>query len=236
MLFLHEVHAVVGAEEDGFEAAWREYAARLAEGDGARLLWYLHHAHGTGPAYHVVTVTAVRDAGAWEELAERVAAGDLRDWFLEVDGRRHEAEAKVLRPVPWSPLQEVDLASVPPAGAAQGERSLFMEDTAWPHRGRFADYLALAGTTYVETLRRAGEAGRSLLRLEAAFVPAFGTGVGREVVLWQRIVRPEGLTPLFSREVPEEHRRPGTWMHDALDVRDRWRSRILRAATWSPCA
>jgi hypothetical protein len=27
---------------------------------------------------------------------------------------------------------------------------------------------------------------------------------------------------------------PGTWMHDALDVRDDWESRLLRSAPWSP--
>jgi hypothetical protein len=27
---------------------------------------------------------------------------------------------------------------------------------------------------------------------------------------------------------------PGTWMHDALEVRDDWQSRLLRSASWSP--
>jgi len=27
---------------------------------------------------------------------------------------------------------------------------------------------------------------------------------------------------------------PGTWMHDALEVRDDWQSRLLRSANWSP--
>jgi hypothetical protein len=27
---------------------------------------------------------------------------------------------------------------------------------------------------------------------------------------------------------------PGTWMHDALEVRDDWESRLLRSTTWSP--
>ena len=44
------------------------------------------------------------------------------------------------------------------------------------------------------------------------------------------------LLPLLSREVPAEHRGPGTWMHDALEVRDRWESRLLRVAPWSPLA
>jgi hypothetical protein len=26
----------------------------------------------------------------------------------------------------------------------------------------------------------------------------------------------------------------GSWMHDALSLRDRWQSRLLRTAAWSP--
>jgi hypothetical protein len=29
-------------------------------------------------------------------------------------------------------------------------------------------------------------------------------------------------------------RAPGTWMHDALQLRDRWESKLLRTTTWSP--
>jgi len=32
--------------------------ATLAEGDDARLVWYTHQAHGTGPAYRICTITA----------------------------------------------------------------------------------------------------------------------------------------------------------------------------------
>ena len=40
----------------------------------------------------------------------------------------------------------------------------------------------------------------------------------------------------MSRLIPAEHRAPGTWMHDALQVRDDWESRLLRTSTWSPLA
>ena len=53
----------------------------LAAGDDARLLWYANQAHGSGPAYTVVTVTAVRDGAAWERLALRVQKGDLQEWM-----------------------------------------------------------------------------------------------------------------------------------------------------------
>ena len=51
----------------------------LAEDSDARLLWYFDHAHGSGPAYRVVTVTAVEDGAAWLRLAERMATGRSAD-------------------------------------------------------------------------------------------------------------------------------------------------------------
>jgi hypothetical protein len=55
-------------------------------------------------------------------------------------------------------------------------------------------------------------------------------------LLWQRVVEPRGLLALLTREIPESYQRPGTWMHDALELRDQWRSRLLRTVGWSPLA
>ena len=207
----------------------------LAESRDARLLWFLEQAHGTGPSYTVLTITAVASLEALAKLNERVRRGDLKTWSAEVDRLRYDSIAKVLEPVEWSPLHEIDLEAVP-VGDVRDEPDLplFMEDTAWPHPGRLDDYLARAGTLYIDTLRRAAEHGRNLLELVAAFTTLYGAGRQREVVLWQRVSRPELLGPLLSREVPAAYRAPGTWMHDALELRDRWESRLLRVAPWSP--
>ena len=70
MLFLHETHRVVGTREDDFEAAYREgWMPTLAQDNNARLLWYANHAHDTGLAYNVVTITGIADGAAWESLA-----------------------------------------------------------------------------------------------------------------------------------------------------------------------
>jgi hypothetical protein len=59
MLFLHEIHEVAGAHEDAFEASFRDvWLPALAQGADARLLYFLNHAHGSGPSYQVVTLTA----------------------------------------------------------------------------------------------------------------------------------------------------------------------------------
>lgn len=236
MLIIHEVHQVVGRHEAEFEELYRSHP----DDDDVRLLYYLHHAHGTGPAYTVVTMTGVRDGNAWHRTSHRMRYGDMREWANAADALRHEHHAKVLTPLPFSPpdsaLTNVDFATPPRNLGSGDEQALFMEDTAWPYRGKHEAYLDRAGTQYVDTLRDAEESGRSMLRLEAALAPVWGTSRRREVVLWQRVLRPDLLAGLLSHDVPAEFRAPGTWMHDALEVRDQWESRLLRAAPWSPLA
>ncbi len=243
MLFVHEVHQVAGGQAEVFEALYRDGCGPVVgPSAGARLLWFLTQAHGTGPAYTYVTITGVESLAALDDLSARLRRGDLRTWVAALDSLRHDAVAKVLEPVPWSPPLDVDAELGAPSGSeANGHGAdrgpdlpLFMEDTAWPYRGRFDDYLERAGTLYLDTLARAAAQGRNILELVAAFTSVYGTGRHREVVLWQRVARPDLLAPLLTREVPPEHRAPGTWMHDALEVRDRWESRLLRVAPWSP--
>ena len=139
--------------------------------------------------------------------------------------------AKLLAPTPFSPMVELDLSSVPAAAEPEHgpDLPLFMEDTAWPHPGRLDEYLERAGSLYVPTLARAAEHGFNVLELVAAFTPLFGAGDEREVVLWQRVGSARAAHAAADpRGAAEQHRGPGTWMHDALEVRDRWESRLLR--------
>jgi hypothetical protein len=230
VLFVHEVHKVRGRAEDEFEAAFRQgWMPMLGEGEDARLLWYANHAHGSGPAYHVVTVTVVRDGPAWERLALRVQKGDLRQWMRELDELRYDVESKLLVPLGWSPLQEVDCAEVPVDGREHG-LTLYMEDTMWPYADKFGEYIDRCGEVYSKSLDRPNP----LLTIEAAFQPALGSHLRREVALMQRVHDPEALLKLLQTEIPPELRAPGTWMHDALEMRDQWTSRLLRTASWSP--
>jgi hypothetical protein len=149
------------------------------------------------------------------------------------------ADARLLwfQAAPFSPMVDVDLSTVPTEPVERkGELALFMEDTAWPRPGLLDAYLEKASSLYLATLQRAADAGLGLLDLVGVFVPAFGAGPEREVVLWQRIAQPQGLLPLLSHEVPAAYQGPGTWMREALEVRDRWESRLLRVASWSPFA
>jgi hypothetical protein len=228
-LFVHETHHVRGRAEEDFETAYRDqWMPALGADADARLLWYCHHAHGSGPAYHVVTVTALRDGAAWERLASRVQDGDLAKWAADVDGMRHSLESKVMVPTPWSPMQEVDLSAVT-TEPADHELSLYMEDTGWPHDNNLDAYVDLAGAKYAPLLQHS-----SLLRMEASFRPAWGTHRRAEMVLMQKVLDRDGLTVLLTTDTAPEHKKPGTWMNDALDVRDKWESKLLRTTSWSP--
>ncbi len=233
MLFLHETHSVTGRHEDDFEAAFREpggWMERVAD-DDARLLWYLDHVHGTGPAYTVITITAIRDAATWQRLADRIHDGDLREWVGQLDRLRHDVVSKLVRPLPWSALQELDLAAVP-VDPVSHELGMYMEDTANPYEGMVHEYIAKAGGQYAPSLQRPNP----LLKMVAAFQPTFGTGRRREIILWQRVEDHQALLRLLTTAVPPHLKAPGMWMHDALDVRDQWTSRLLRTSSWSPLA
>jgi len=235
VLFLHETHKVNGARQDEFEAAYREgWMPTLGADDEARLLWYTNHAHGSGVSYNVVTITGIADGAAWERLARRTQNGDLEPWMRELDNLRHEVTGKILLPVDWSPLQTVDLASVPTAGATH-PLSLFMEDTGWPY-APLDDYIRCWDEIYYRPLSKA-PAGMRLLEIQACFQVAHGSHKRREAMLWQKIDASNdyaALVRLLTTDTPPEHRAPGSYMFDALTYRDQWESRLLRTSAWSP--
>ena len=236
MWLLHETHSVRGESEDVFDALLRDaWIPRVAETKGARVTYVLRHAHGTGPSYRLVTLTALENAAAYEALAASVACGALRDIAVQLDAFRHDVEAKLLEPLPWSPLQRFELEALPAAGADH-DLTLYMEDTVWPREGKLEEYVEKSGAHYAREMAGHESRGHAMLQVQAGFRTVFGSGRRREVVLWQKVVDPRLVLGLLTREVPAELQRPGTWMHDALGLRDQWQSRLLRTTRWSPLA
>ncbi len=244
MILLRETHQVIGAREDEFEAAIRDdYLPTLAKTDDARLLSYFNLAHGSGLSYRVITYTLLRDGSAWEALVKRVDRGDLRSLAEKLDTLRHEVEGKLLIPVTWSPIQEIDIDSVP-VTPQEHELTMFIEDTVWPDEGKLEAYVEQSGaqlvgdyeSSFPEDVRFSEESTEPvrLVEFEAAYRPAFGGHRRRELVLWQRILQPKTFWEMICADTPEGMKQPGQWMYDALKLRDQWQSRLLRAARWSP--
>jgi hypothetical protein len=231
MLFLHELHKVKGANLFDFEDAYRTgWMPVLARGEDARLLWYANQAMGTGASYNVVTITAIKDGAAWERLALRIQGGDLQGWMREVDSLRHEITGKILLPLKWSPLKELNLGEIAAAGT-EHEPTLFMEDTGWPH-APLDDYIQGLKDLYLPMITRTRE--HSILELQAMFQVAHGTHQRREIVFWQKVIDHQALLRMIERPARRQDVKPGTYMFDALKYRDQWQSKLLRASTWSP--
>ncbi len=224
MIYVHEVHEVAGGRMADFGDAMRsEWRALVEAGDRARLLWFWQLTHGTGPSYQAVSITAVRDWGTWGELS-----GDPRlgAWQRRVATLRREVTAKILLPVPWSPLQEVDLTA-PPATQESDAPSLYLHDTGWPFSGKRDEYVEALGATFYPQTRRA-----RMISVAACWTVAPGTGRHHEVVLLQKIEDWSQFSRLLTQGEPQAQ--PGSWMEQGLRYRERWESKLLRCTRWSP--
>jgi hypothetical protein len=223
MIFVHEMHEVAGGKMEEFGAAVREgWLPLLAGHGGARLLWYWEVTHGTSASYQAVSLTAVRDWAAWGEL---VASDRLAGWRRDITSLRKDVVGKILLPVGWSPLREVDLTSV---NAVEFEKpAMFLHDTGWPFPGKLEPYIEALGKVLKPQEERSG-----MMSVAAVLTTAPGAGRQHEVVILQRIGRWDAFAKLLTdgeRNAPK-----GGWMEEGLKYRDRWESKLLRCARWSP--
>jgi hypothetical protein len=233
LILIHEEHRVRAGHEREFEHCYREgWAKNLAGSDFARLLWYFEQATGTGRSNVVVTVTTVPDLEAWQELDQSVRVGELTDWLQDVNRHRHSVRGKLLEPAYWSPLQEVDLATVP-SGDEEHPVSIYMEDTGWPWPP-LDDYVRFNDEMYFRIMRQA-PADQKLLDIQGFFTTAWGGGRSLESLFMQKVLDYNQLIRLLA--VPERYEPdtwPGSYMVQGLKYRDQWRSRLLRTSPWSP--
>jgi len=224
MLFLHETHEVVGGRMEEFGAFMRDEWRPLVEAEGsARLLWCWELTHGTGASYQAITVTGVRDWPSWGALATRMQAEPRwRDWRRRAGELRKDTVSKLLVPASWSPNAMIDLSK-----PRVDEPALFLHDTGWPFPGRLDDYVAALGSVYLPQIQKT-----RMISLEACWVVAPGTGKHHEAILLQKILDWPRFTELLARG--EQGAQRGGWMVEGLKYRDRWESKLLRTASWSP--
>src|SRR6202046_4996726 len=196
MPFMPETAKVIGRHASAFEDLYREeWMATLAQGSDARLVWYLNHAMGSGPAYQVVTITALSDGPAWEVLAQRMLLCELSHLCSRLDAERYEVTGKLLMPVYWSSMQELDLAEVPTEGD-EHELSVYMQDTGWPD-APLDDYIELWDHDYWHFMRQIPPE-RKLLDILACFQVAHGSGIRPEAILMQKIMNFSTLGSLIT--------------------------------------
>lgn len=227
MIFIHETHEVRGGQMEAFAESVRTgWMPLLAAHGGARLLWYWELTHGTGASYQAVTLTAARDFAAWGDLVAHTRDdARYRDWLRHSWTLRKNVVGRTLVPTAWSPLREVDLTA--PAAPSPAEPVLYLHDTGFPFPGKLEDYIEALG----RVLRPQEHASR-MVSFEACFTVAPGTGQHHEVVMLQKVQDWPRFAELLR--VGEQGAQRGGWMEEGLKYRDRWESKLLRCAPWSP--
>jgi hypothetical protein len=221
VLFVHDVHAVMGERELEFEDALRDaYAATVAD-DDTRLLWYFNSTHGAGEAYKIVTITALRDGTAWERLVERLRRGDLSEWSGRAEAMRYGLTSTLLVAAPWSPIADLHLESVPDQ-PQEHEVRVFREDAL---EGPGVD--AASAERFAEP--RADDA---VMTCVAAFRPAVETE--EKLRILYRVAAPDAWTPAFGLDAGWNDW-PGS-LTPTLSELAGGSSRTLRTTSWSPLA
>jgi hypothetical protein len=155
-------------------------------------------------------------------------AGDTRyrDWQRRVWEVRREVTAKMLEPAPWSPLGDLDL-DAPPSSTSVDKPALYLHDTGWPYSGKLDEYVGALGSIYYPQILQT-----RMISCEACWTVAPGTGRHHEVVLLQKILDWPRFTELLARG--EQGAQRSGWMVEGLRYRERWESKLLRCASWSP--
>ncbi len=102
----------------------------------------------------------------------------------------------------------------------------------WPFPGKIRDYIEASGSVYRKAL--GAKDSQMHMSIELALQTMPGAGRSPEVTLLQRLSSVPPLIRLLTNDIPAEVVAPGSWMHEALELRDQWQSRILRSAPWSP--
>ena len=221
MLFVHDVHAAIGAHEIDLDEAVRDVYAPTIADDDARLAWYLYSTHGAGDAYIVTVITALRDGAAWERLSRRLRYGDLADWLLDVDRFTYWSQSTLLVSTDWSPAAEIDFESLP-VGTAEHDVRVYREDT-------------LVGPGIEGALSEPKGAEGDVLECVGGFRPFFApAGEAPEVTVLYRVASADALEGAFATDTEW-----GDWsgsLTPTLPDGAHGTTRMLRNVPWSPLA
>jgi hypothetical protein len=226
VIIVMDIHQVIGERELDFEDTYRDvYVPAVSSTNDARLLLFGWLPHGGGEGYEAVTLTGVRGINAWDEFSERLRYGDLAEWATAVDAMRYGLDTTLHDVAEWSPLAELDLDLVPATAREERVPVLLRLDSIAP-TGTLAELDDALGTA-------AANSDASLLELVGGWSSCFGDMAGDAVHVLYRVVDREALSKAL-----EDQDSNAAWRGSlaASIGQAAERTRLLRAARWSPLA
>jgi hypothetical protein len=230
MLWLHQVHRLLPSTRDAFEQHVRhEWLPAVAARPGARLAWFGASSRGSKYADEAVTITGVTDGSALAELGARAHDGDLTATASALAALRTGVDTRVLESLDYDPLKITSVAEIPGEPQQQAGR-YYMHDFVPPALGNMLGYEQMMRERYMALTEQ--DLSGVVLRISWRTVP--GGGPLPEMFNLSEIRSTDALDRLVCEEIPREYKAMGTWMWTALEARDRWATRLVRSATWSP--
>jgi hypothetical protein len=230
MLYVHEVHALDPVAAGAFEATLRDdWVPALADDEGTRLVWCARSMALSISFPEIVTLTAVADGAALERLGARVRNGDLRDRQTELGRHRTGYTMRVVAPLEEFNPYTVALDELPLVRDG-APTEMYIHDFVIPRLGMQRIYEVQMRESFMK-----------MLEMEALPMVTWGgfetvAGGGRipESLMITHIKQARAMAELLAHGNPRVPAEPGTWMADALKLRDTWISRLVRSLAWSP--
>lgn len=230
LLYVHEIHSFRGDTGRDLEALLRDrWSPALARQDEVRLVWCVKSMQASVSYPELITMTAVAGAPALERLAARIREGDLQEEKATLDHARTAVTTRILKNMNFSPLK-VDMAEIAAVPVDNARSEMYIHDTVPPRPGMQRRYEAAMGDFYMKTIEVEGMVIRNWAGLET--VP--GGGTVPENLMITHIGTAKAGADLLHLEIPRAAFEPGQWMHEALQLRDTWTSRLVRTLPWSP--
>lgn len=230
MFFVHEIHALDPAGTEAFDTALREqWVPAVADDDSTRLTWAVRSTPTSISFPEVITLTAVTDGKAMERFAKRMRKGDLRDIATELEPHRRNYTLRLLAPLEEFNSYEVQLDDLPLV-RTDAPTELYIHDFVVPRLGMQRVYEIQMRDYFIKML----EIEALPMQTWGGFETVAGGGRTPESLMLTHVNNSRALAELVVHGNPRVAPEPGTWMSDALKLRDTWVSRLVRSLPWSP--
>jgi hypothetical protein len=229
LFFVHEIHALDPATAEAFEASLRdEWVPALADHD-TRLVWAVRSEAASISFPEIITLTAVADGDALQRLAERMRGGDLRDGSRQLDEHRRGHTTRVVAALEEFNPYTVALDGLPVV-RSDASTELYIHDFVIPRLGMQRIYEVQMREYFMKML----EIEALPMKTWAGFETVAGGGRTPESIMVTHVNNSRALAELVVHGNPRMRVEPGTWMADALKLRDTWTAGGGGGLPWSP--
>jgi hypothetical protein len=230
MLFVHQVHQVRPGEwSECARLVREELIPGLARHTEGRMVWCARPMDVGVSQNELITIVALQDAAALNELGGAVGKGPLKAVSQAIADRRESSQTRLLKSLSYNPFSLESIDAVPVTRNDATEHA-YMHDFVQPRIGRRRLYEE--GMRQVYASMSADDLASVVLWMSLEPLP--GGGPFPEQVNISRVQNVDALATLLEHDVARDNPAITEWMKKGLQMRDTWTTRLVRALPWSP--